>query len=123
MTKPEYLVIALGLLAGYWMVSSFMSGSKDKSGHHDSAFISGDDIDIELAKAGASDWSVILDISPSATVEEIRKAYKVQMSKYHPNKVAALGVELRQLADKKSKEINIAYRRAMKDRNIGEQFW
>lgn len=123
MTRPEYLAILLGLLAGYWMVSNFLSGSKGKNGHNESEAPRGQDIDQEFAKAGALDWAVTLDISSSATVEEIRKAYKGQMRKYHPDKVAALGVELRELAEKKSKEINIAYKRAMKDRNIGEQFW
>lgn len=123
MTRAELLVIVLGLLAGYWMVSNFLSGNKNKSGDQGSDAPSGQDIDQEFAKMDAVDWAVTLDISPSATVDQIRLAYKTQMSKYHPDKVAALGVEIRELAERKAKEINIAYKRAMKDRNIGEQFW
>jgi hypothetical protein len=123
MTNPEYLVVAVGLLAGYWMVSAFMSGSKGEIRHLDADAPLGQDIDQEFAKAGATDWAVTLGISSAATVEEIRMAYKDQMGKYHPDKVAALGVELRELADRKSKEINIAYKRAMKERNVAEQLW
>lgn len=123
MTRPEYVVVALGLVAGYWMVSNFLSGSKNKSGNRGSETPSGLDIDQEFAKVDAVHWAVTLDISPSATVEEIRMTYKTQVSKYHPDKVATLGVEIRELAERKAKEINIAYKRAMKDRNIGEQFW
>lgn len=123
MTRPEYLVVVLGLLAGYWIVSNFLSGNKKQKNHQDAERPHGQDIDQEFAKAGSESWAVTLGISHSASVDEIRKAYKSQMSKYHPDKVATLGVELRELAERKSKDINIAYKRAMKDHNIGEQFW
>ncbi len=42
-------------------------------------------------------------------MEEIRKAYQHRIAEYHPDKVAALGAELRELAERKSKEINLAY--------------
>ena len=35
------------------------------------------------------------------------------MSEYHPDKVASLGKEIRELAERKSKEINAAYRDAL----------
>jgi len=48
--------------------------------------------------------------------EEIRRAYRVLMSQYHPDKVAALGDELKEVAERKSKEITLAYREAMQAR-------
>ena len=51
----------------------------------------------------------ILKIKPEATIEEIKKAYKDEIKKYHPDKVEHLGDEFKTIADKKSKEINKAY--------------
>jgi uncharacterized Zn finger protein (UPF0148 family) len=42
---------------------------------------------------------------------EIKKAYKKRISEYHPDKVSTLGAELREVAERKSKEVNDAYRR------------
>ncbi len=42
-------------------------------------------------------------------MEEIRAAYLMRISEYHPDKVAALGKEIREVAERKSKEINVAY--------------
>lgn len=52
----------------------------------------------------------ILDIQPGATISEVKAAYRRQMQQYHPDKVASLGKELRDLAEMKSKEIDEAYR-------------
>ncbi len=51
----------------------------------------------------------VLGLTPSATIPEIRKAYRKMMSQYHPDRVATLGVELRKVASEKAKEINEAY--------------
>ena len=61
----------------------------------------------------------VLGLTPSATEDEIRQAYRKLMMQYHPDKVATLGPELRQTASEKSKAINEAYmiierRRGMK---------
>ena len=56
----------------------------------------------------------ILQISPSANESEIKAAYRKLMSEYHPDKVANLGKELRDLAEKKSKLINWAYETLIK---------
>ena len=54
-------------------------------------------------------WHIILGVPPNAHISLISDAYKTMISQYHPDKVAALGPELRSLAEKKSKEINAAY--------------
>jgi DnaJ-class molecular chaperone len=52
----------------------------------------------------------ILGISEDATEDEIKDAYRHKIQQYHPDKVPAhLGTELRDFAEKKSKEINRAY--------------
>lgn len=41
------------------------------------------------------------------------------MSQYHPDKVASLGPELRDLCERKTKEINTAYDQAMAEKRFG----
>lgn len=60
----------------------------------------------------------ILEISPSATNDEIKKAYRQMAIKYHPDKVSHLGEEFRKTADEKFKKVNEAYARIKKERNI-----
>jgi DnaJ like chaperone protein len=57
-------------------------------------------------------------VAATATPEEIRAAYRSLFSQYHPDKVASLGIELRVLAESKSKEIGAAYREGMRLRGI-----
>lgn len=52
----------------------------------------------------------ILGVEAGATRLQIRQAYKEKMSQYHPDKVSQLGEEIRDLADRMSKQINKAYR-------------
>ena len=64
----------------------------------------------------APDWCRVLELPPDASPEDIREAYRRLMSQYHPDKVASLGRELRELAESKSKDIAIAYQQALQDR-------
>jgi DnaJ like chaperone protein len=60
----------------------------------------------------------ILEIEPSATNEEIKKAYRKMALKYHPYKVSHLGEDFRKTADDKFKKVNEAYEKIKKERNI-----
>jgi DnaJ-like protein len=51
----------------------------------------------------------ILGLQPGRkTLTEVRKAFRSRMSEYHPDKVAHLGVALRELTSRKAVEINLA---------------
>jgi hypothetical protein len=64
---------------------------------------------------GPPHWASVLELPADASPEQIRDAYRRLISQYHPDKVAALGIELRELADRKSAEITAAYQQALAD--------
>ena len=51
----------------------------------------------------------IQDLS-TADFDLIKSTYRKQIAQYHPDKVLAMGPEIREVAEKKAKEINYAYR-------------
>lgn len=56
------------------------------------------------------DWAYeALEIEPSVTDEEIKKAYRRMAMKYHPDKVASAGDDVKQRATEKFRAINEAY--------------
>ena len=52
----------------------------------------------------------VLNVPKDASQEDIKKAYRELANKYHPDKVHHLGDEFRELAEKRFKEIEEAYR-------------
>lgn len=50
-----------------------------------------------------------LGISPGATKEEIKRAYREQVAQYHPDKVAHLGEELQKLAHQRTLDLQRAF--------------
>lgn len=60
----------------------------------------------------------ILEVDPSASNEEIKKAYRNLAVQYHPDKVAYLGEEFRVAANEKFQKLNEAYEKIKKERGI-----
>ena len=60
----------------------------------------------------------VLGISPSATDEEVKAAYRQMALKHHPDKVATLGDDVRKAAEKKFQEINDAKDKIYKARGL-----
>ncbi len=59
--------------------------------------------------AAAKDPYTVLGVDKNASQEDIKKAYRQLVNKYHPDKVAHLGDEFQKLADRRFKEIQQAY--------------
>lgn len=60
----------------------------------------------------------ILEISPDATNDELKKAYRELAKKYHPDKVSHLGEEIKKAAEVKITELNAAYDSVKEERGI-----
>ena len=60
----------------------------------------------------------ILEIEKTATVDEIKTAYRKMAKKYHPDKVAHLGKEHQQGAEEKFRQVQAAYETIQKERRF-----
>jgi hypothetical protein len=65
------------------------------------------------AEHGTDEWFTILGVSPLATVEQVREAYKTLMKQSHPDLVQNLSPAIRKFAEAETKRINAAYREAL----------
>ena len=60
----------------------------------------------------------ILDTTPDATDDEIKKAYRKMAVKYHPDKVSHLGEDIIKAAKEKFQKLNAAYEQIKKERGM-----
>ena len=60
----------------------------------------------------------ILEINKSATVDEIKAAYRKMAKKYHPDKVIHLGKEHQKGAEEKFRQVQEAYEQLQKERGF-----
>jgi len=60
----------------------------------------------------------ILEIEPTSTDEEVKKAYRRMAMKYHPDKLATMGEDIQKAGQEKFKMVNEAYEAIKKERNI-----
>jgi DnaJ like chaperone protein len=60
----------------------------------------------------------VLGVSPDATDDEVKRAYRRLALEHHPDRVAKLGDDVRVAAEKKFQEINAAKERIWKARGL-----
>jgi DnaJ-domain-containing protein 1 len=113
MSATEILITLAGLYFGYWIISKLIMDKPkaQPAPEYQSALPPEQNREPEKTEPT---WYEILNVSPDATAAEIKFSYRTLMSQYHPDKVANLGDELKTVAERKSKEINIAYEEAMR---------
>ena len=60
----------------------------------------------------------VLGVSPDASDEEVKKAYRRMAMKYHPDKVEGMGEAVRRSATEKFQAINEAYEEIRRQRGL-----
>jgi DnaJ-domain-containing protein 1 len=55
------------------------------------------------------EWADVLGVTPDATREDIKRAYLRKIEEFEPNRLAALGPEMRRLAEERLQQINLAF--------------
>ena len=58
-------------------------------------------------------WYAVLGVLPSATLEDIKQAYKTQIKKNHPDRVHDMSASFVKLAEAETKKLNAAYAEAL----------
>ena len=79
-----------------------------------------DDVDsmLGLGKDDLESAYQVLGVSPTASDDEVKKAYRRLALEHHPDKVAALGEDVRRAAEAKFQKINEAKERIWKARGL-----
>jgi curved DNA-binding protein CbpA len=58
----------------------------------------------------ATNYYELLEIAPAAPADEVKRAFRSQIAKYHPDKVQHLGKEFQAMAAERAAELTEAYR-------------
>jgi DnaJ-domain-containing protein 1 len=127
MRSTELLVAVGGLVVGYWVISMLMSRRTRRTAAPGGASetadgpFSGDQPADGRVGGRDSDWiranwHEVLGVSPNASIEVVKSAYRLRAQQYHPDKTERLGPELKSLAMQKMQELNVAYTWATRSR-------
>jgi len=116
MNGLEVVVVAVLFLLGYWIVGALWDKVHRKAatdpGNEQAA---GAELRADQVAAEAS-WHEVLKVSPDASVEQIKSAYRVEIGRYHPDKLAEMGPEFQEIANRMSQRINRAYDAALESK-------
>jgi DnaJ-class molecular chaperone len=118
MTITEFVVILTCAVAGFWLVSLLVEAFGSKSKAADDARSSSTNESSRSSDQNVRDsmWFEVLGVTPTASIDEIKAAYRERARQYHPDRVQGLGFELRQIAEQKMKQLNAAYDSALRGR-------
>jgi DnaJ like chaperone protein len=116
MSPAEILVSVICLIVGYWLVNTLMQKGPTVRGGGERAQPEAGSRPPPGTNAApeSAAWYEVLGVPRNATNAQVAAAYRQRISEYHPDKVAKMGAEIRAVAERKSKQINVAYAEALK---------
>lgn len=115
MTFTEFLAIVSGLAIGYWLVAVFIPNARKPRKEDAEAAAERDEAPgWGRPPEQPAAWHETLGVDGDASHEEIVAAYRRLIAQYHPDRVATMAPEFRELAEKRSASINAAYDEAMR---------
>ena len=106
------------------LAKSQITSIVDKSAAQEESEDAKSDDERDKSESKKFDPYAVFKLDPSASIDEIRAAYKSRIKAVHPDTIAALGLddELADAALKTTQKLNYAYRKIMRERerNAGE---
>jgi DnaJ-domain-containing protein 1 len=55
------------------------------------------------------EWANVLGVAPDASRDDVKRAYMQKIEEFEPSRLAALGPEMRKLAEERLQQINLAF--------------
>ncbi len=56
-----------------------------------------------------AEWADVLGVAPDASRDDVKRAYLQRIEEFEPGRLAALGPEMRKLAEERLQQINLAF--------------
>jgi DnaJ like chaperone protein len=107
----KYTVIVVAFIIGYMVISYFFQSKKTSTRQqHENG---GRAFEKNRPSFDGKEWYEVLGIPEHSAMDQIKGAYRKQIAAYHPDKVATLGDDLKELSRKRSQEINAAFEYAV----------
>jgi DnaJ like chaperone protein len=117
LTEIEKIAMMIGVSRGdYESIKSMYVGGYSSYGYSSGDYSSSGGS--TFRSHTLSDDYKILEISENASDDEVKKAYRTMAKKYHPDRVAHLGDEMRKQAEEKFAKMSDAYERIKKARGM-----
>lgn len=119
MTSTDIVVVVVGLVVGYfvvsWMLNAFSRGARPTRPAADAPRPPpGSGPGSAPDPGGPRPWYEVLQVPVYASLDDVKLAYRRSIAEYHPDRTGNLAPELRELAEARSKEINVAYAAALR---------
>ena len=102
MVSSEVLVTVLAGIIGFIVIWYLMGLITDK-------FSTGPAPPPAPPPQSRPDWADVLGVAPDASRDDVQRAYLQKIEEFAPSRLAALGPEMRKLAEERLQQINLAF--------------
>lgn len=118
MTRTTFEAVKSMFTRSSYGYGGYNYGGYGQGGYSQGGYTGGSSSGSYTSKATLENDYKILEVSPDATDDEVKKAYRAAAKKHHPDKVSHLGEDVRKAAEEKFAKVNEAYERIKKSRGM-----